>query len=86
LNGVDDIVCTLRPLPTEPLSTRELASALECGMLLAQRTAHSAQRTAHSARPYCLQAVNIIEAAGKHGRAPLHRISSAADHPRTTVR
>jgi hypothetical protein len=57
-------------------------------MLLAQRTAHSAQRTAHSAQrtAYSLQAVNIIEAAGKHGRAPLHRISSAADHPRTTVR
>jgi hypothetical protein len=73
LNGVDNIVRALAPLPTEPFSTRELASALGCGLLLAQRTA------------YCLRAVNIIEAAGKHGRAPLHRISSAADHPRTTV-
>jgi hypothetical protein len=62
LNGVDDIVCALPPLPTEPFSTRELASALGCSILLAQRTA------------YCLRAVKIIEAAGKHGRAPLHRI------------
>jgi hypothetical protein len=74
LNGVDDIVCALPPLPTEPFSTRELASALGCSMLLAQRTA------------YCLRAVNIIEAAGKRGRAPLHRISSTADNPRTSVR
>jgi hypothetical protein len=73
LNGVDDIVSALPPLPTEPFSTRELASALGCGRLLAQRTA------------YCLRAVNIIEAAGKHGHVPLHRISSAADHPQTTV-
>jgi hypothetical protein len=62
LNGVDDIVCALPPLPTEPFSTRELASALGCSILLAQRTA------------YCLRAVKIIEAAGNHGRAPLHRI------------
>jgi hypothetical protein len=65
LNGVDDIVCALPPLPTEPFSTRELASALGCSMLLAQRTA------------YCLRAVNVIEPAGKRGRAPLHRISAA---------
>jgi hypothetical protein len=66
LNGVDDIVAALPSLPTGSFSTRELASALGCTMLLAQRTA------------YCLRAVNVIEAAGKRGRAPLHRISSAA--------
>jgi hypothetical protein len=36
-------------------------------MLLAQRTA------------YCLRAVDVIEAAGKRGHAPLHRISTGAD-------
>jgi hypothetical protein len=74
LNGVDDIVAALPPLPTGPFSTRELASALGCTMLLAQRTA------------YCLRAVNVIEAAGKRGHAPLHRISSAAGRSRTTAR
>jgi hypothetical protein len=68
LHGADDIVRALPPLPADPFSTRELASLLGCGMLLAQRTA------------YCLRAINIIEAAGRRGRTPLHRrISSGAD-------
>jgi hypothetical protein len=67
LNGVDDIVAALPPLPATPFSTRELASALGSTLLLAQRTA------------YCLRAVDIIEAAGKRGRAPLHRISAAGE-------
>jgi hypothetical protein len=67
LNGVDDIVAALPSLPTSPFTTRELASALGCSMLLAQRTA------------YCLRAVDVIEAAGKRGHAPLHRISTGAD-------
>jgi hypothetical protein len=66
LNGVDDIVCALPPLPTEPFSTRELAAALACTMLLAQRTA------------YCLRAIDVIEPAGRRGRTPLHRISSVS--------
>jgi len=66
LNGVDDIVGALPPLPTEPFSTRELASALGCSMLLAQRTA------------YCLRAISVIEADGKRGRIPLHRLSAVA--------
>jgi len=68
LNGVDDIVYALPPLPTEPFTTRELASALGCSVLLAQRTV------------YCLRAVNVIEAAGKRGRTPLHQISVTGDH------
>lgn len=64
LRGVDDIVSALPPLPAEPFSTRELAAILGCSMLLAQRTA------------YCLQAIDIIEAAGKLGRTPLHRRSA----------
>lgn len=68
LCGVEDVVRVLPPLPTEPFSTRELAAVLGCGMVLAQRTA------------YCLRAVNIIEAAGKRGRTPLHQqVSSIAD-------
>ena len=70
LHGVDDIVRALPPLPAAPFSTRELASVLGCGMLLAQRTA------------YCLRAVNIIEAAGKRGRAPLHRRVALPGGPR----
>jgi hypothetical protein len=61
LHGADDIVRALPPLPAEPFSTRELASVLACRLLLAQRAA------------YCLRAVNIIEAAGRRGRTPLHR-------------
>jgi hypothetical protein len=61
LNGVTDIMRALPRLPAQPFSTRELASVLGCSMRLAQRTA------------YCLRAVNIIEAAGKRGPAPLHR-------------
>ena len=67
LHGADDVVRALPPLPPQPFSTRELACLLGCSMQLAQRTA------------YCLRAINIIEAAGKRGRAPLHRrISPAA--------
>ena len=67
LHGADDVVRALPPLPPQPFSTRELASLFACSMLLAQRTA------------YCLRAINIIEAAGKRGRTPLHRrISPAA--------
>jgi len=47
---------------------------LGCSMLLAQRTA------------YCLRAVNLIEAAGKDGRARLHRISPTAGHARRSDR
>jgi len=61
LHGADDIVRALPPLPAQPFSTRDLASILGCSTMLAQRTA------------YCLRAINIIEAAGKRGRTPLHR-------------
>jgi hypothetical protein len=61
LHSPEDILRALPPLPREPFSTRELASVLECSLLLAQRTA------------YCLRAVTIIEAAGRRGRTPLHR-------------
>jgi len=61
LRGAHDGLRALPPLPREPFSTRDLASVLGCSMLLAQRTA------------YCLRALRIIEAAGKHGHAPLHR-------------
>jgi hypothetical protein len=61
LHGADGIVRALPPLPAQPFSTRDLASILGCSTMLAQRTA------------YCLRAINIIEAAGKRGRTPLHR-------------
>jgi hypothetical protein len=61
LRGAHDVRRMLPPLPREPFSTRELASVFGCSVLLAQRTV------------YCLRAIEIIEAAGKRGRAPLHR-------------
>ncbi|MGO9791233.1 MAG: hypothetical protein ACLP8S_17570 [Solirubrobacteraceae bacterium] len=61
LRDAHDVRRMLPPLPREPFSTRELATVLECSMLLAQRTV------------YCLRAVEIIEASGKRGRTPLHR-------------
>ena len=65
LHGADDVVRALPALPAEPFSTRELAAVLGCGLMLAQRTA------------YCLRAMNIIEAAGKRGRTPLHLVTEA---------
>jgi hypothetical protein len=61
LRGPEDIVRALPALPTGSFSTRELAAVLGCSLLLAQRTV------------YCLRMIGIIEAAGKHGRAPLHQ-------------
>jgi hypothetical protein len=57
----NDVFQVLPSVPSEPFSTRELASLLGCNMLLAQRTA------------YCLRIIKIIEPAGKRGRTPLHR-------------
>ena len=62
LHGAGDVLRLLPPLPREPFSTRELAGLLGCRPLLAQRTA------------YCLRAMGIIEAAGKRGPTPLHRL------------
>jgi hypothetical protein len=69
--GPEDVRRALPALPKEAFSTRELAAALGCSMLLAQRTV------------YCLRAVTIIETAGKRGRAPLYResLSRTADAP-----
>ncbi|WP_272475752.1 hypothetical protein [Baekduia alba] len=46
----------------EAFTTRELATAVGCRMILAQRIA------------YCLRAMEVFEDAGKRGRAPLHRL------------
>jgi hypothetical protein len=50
------------PPPTQPFTTRELATALKCRLVLAQRIV------------YCLRANGLIEPAGKRGKAPLHRL------------
>jgi hypothetical protein len=52
----------LRAGGAEPFTTRELAAAVGCRMILAQRIA------------YCLRAMEVFEDAGKRGRAPLHRV------------
>jgi hypothetical protein len=49
-------------LAVAPFTTRELATALGCRMVLAQRVA------------YCLRAMEVLADAGKRGRAPLHRV------------
>lgn len=56
-----DVLPALPDLPDEPFSTRELAKALGCGTVLAQRTA------------YCLRGLDLLEPAGRRGRTPLHR-------------
>jgi hypothetical protein len=45
----------------EPFTTRELATALGCRTMLAQRAA------------FCLRGMDVLVDAGKRGRAPLHR-------------
>lgn len=62
LRAPADVLTALPPLPDEPFTTRELASALRCPTMLAQRTV------------YCLKLMELLEPAGKRGRAPLHRL------------
>jgi hypothetical protein len=64
MRTTEDILAVLPALPTEPFSTRELADALHCGTLLAQRTL------------YCLRTIGIVEPAGRRGRAPLHALTA----------
>jgi hypothetical protein len=63
LRTPQDFLAALPALPREPFSTRELATALRCSGLLAQRTL------------YCLRTVGIVEPAGRRGRAPLHALT-----------
>ena len=64
LRTTQDIVAVLPELPREPFSTAELAAALRCSTLLAQRTL------------YCLRTIGIVEPAGRRGRAPLHALTA----------
>jgi hypothetical protein len=61
LRGPDDVMRALPPLPSDPFSTRELATLLGCSVHLAQRAV------------FCLRAIGIILPAGKRGPTPLHR-------------
>lgn len=61
LGSPDDVLRALPALPSDPFSTRELATLLGCPVMLAQRTA------------YCLRLMELIEPSGKRGRTPLHR-------------
>jgi hypothetical protein len=62
LRTPQDILAALPALPPEAFSTRELAAAFRCNLVLAQRTL------------YCLRTIGIVEPAGKRGRAPLHAL------------
>ncbi|WP_354698813.1 hypothetical protein DSM112329_04511 [Paraconexibacter sp. AEG42_29] len=55
-----DALGLLPPLPAAPFTTKELAALVGCRTVLAQRTA------------YCLHVMELVEPAGKRGRAPLH--------------
>jgi hypothetical protein len=66
IRGPEDVLNLLPVLPPEPFSTRELASLLGCGILLAQRTA------------YCLRMIKLIEPAGKRGRSVLYQAGHRA--------
>ena len=62
LKSPQDLTRVLVPQPaTEPFTTRELATALKCRLVLAQRIV------------YCLKANGLLEPAGRRGKAPLHR-------------
>ena len=61
LRSPEDAAALLPPaLGDAPFTTRELATALGCRMVLAQRVA------------YCLRGMDVLADAGKRGRAPLH--------------
>jgi len=51
-------------LRAKPFTTRELATAVGCRMILAQRIA------------YCLRGMEVLADAGKRGRAPLHEVAA----------
>jgi hypothetical protein len=61
LRDPGDLLAALPELPAEPFTTRELAELLGAPRGLAQRAA------------YCLHHLELLEPAGKRGRAPLHR-------------
>jgi hypothetical protein len=61
LRSPDDLLALLGPLPAQTFTTRELAAGLGCRILLAQRIV------------YCLRSIELLEPAGRKGRAPLHR-------------
>lgn len=62
LSDAEALLGLLGPLPTHPFTTRELAGALRCPTVLAQRIV------------YCLRALELFVPAGKRGRAPLHEL------------
>ena len=62
LAGPGDVAALLpATLGRDPFTTRELAGALGCRILLAQRVA------------YCMRALGVLADAGRRGSAPLHR-------------
>lgn len=65
VRAAEDLLALLPELPRDAFSTRELASLVGCGTVLAQRVA------------YCLKAVGLVEPAGRRGPTPLHRVCSA---------
>jgi hypothetical protein len=61
-SGADALALLPPGVRDAPFTTRELARALGCGLVLAQRVA------------YCLRALEVIAVAGAVGRAPLYEV------------
>lgn len=66
LSCAADAAALLPALGDAPFSTRELATAMDVPLALAQRTAA------------CLRALALVEPAGRRGRAPLYRLNPAS--------
>ena len=64
LRAPADVLAALPELPGEPFTTRELKALLGCSTVLAQRAV------------YCMKLMELIEPAGRRGRAPLHRLTA----------
>jgi hypothetical protein len=63
LRSADDALALLpQALRGEPFSTRELATALGCGLVLAGRVG------------YCLRALELVAPAGRRDRTPLYEV------------
>jgi hypothetical protein len=63
-NPADAAALLPEGMAAEPFTTRELAAALGCRLVLAQRVA------------YCLRAMEVLGDGGHRGRAPLHVLAA----------
>ena len=70
LRASEDLRRLVEPLPDGPFTTKELASAKHCRLVLAQRIV------------YCLKANGLLEPAGHRGRAPVYELTRSGPRGR----